>query len=352
MSQRTLAGLIAVPVVVALLALTFFLPLPYVVYRPGLTIDVLGQAAGKPIIGVQGEKSYRDDGQLRMVTVSVTSPDTKVHLPELLTAWLNKRDAVYPWDAVYTKGESNDDSRAEGAAQMASSQDTATAVALRETGVTVPEVTTIAGVGKGEPAYGLLQAGDIVISIDGHPAKDADAMVKLIRATPSGKTLTFVIKRKGAERTVMVTPTDHDGTPRIGASVGVGYDLPVKATINIDSAIGGPSAGLIFTLAIYDSLTPGSLTGGNRIAGTGEIEPDGSVGAIGGIQQKIAGATRDGAKLFLVPKENCDEAVGAVDAIDHHIRLVEVTTMHDARESIQAWVKDHDAPLPTCKAAA
>ncbi|UDY24617.1 PDZ domain-containing protein [Nocardioides sp. Kera G14] len=350
MSQRTLAGLIAVPLVIALLGFVLLKPIPYVVYRPGLTVDVLGENGNKPIIELAG-KEYPDTGQLRMVTVSVTSPGTKMHLGELLAAWLDKKAAVYPWSSVYSKGESDTDSRSEGAAEMASSQDIATAIALQETGVKVPQVTTIAGVDKGEPAYGILKAGDIVLSIDGHDASDADAMVKLIRATPAGKSLSMVIKRAGKKQTVTVTPTDHDGVPRIGASVGVGYDLPVDVKVNIDPAIGGPSAGLIFSLAIYDTMTPGSLTGGNRIAGTGEIEPDGSVGAIGGIQQKIAGATRDGAKLFLVPSENCDEAVGAVDAKEHHIRLVKVTTMHDARTSIETWVKNHDATLPTCKAA-
>ncbi|MFT4262770.1 MAG: PDZ domain-containing protein [Nocardioides sp.] len=351
MSQRTLAGLVAAAVAAALAGFVFLLPLPYVVYRPGVTVDVLGTADGKEIVDIAGAEEYHDDGQLRMVTVSVTSPDTNVSLAELLTAWANKKNAVYPWSSVYTTGESNDDSEAEGAAEMASSQDIATAIALEETGVDVPQVTKIAGVEKGEPAYGVLEAGDIVVSIDGQDASDANAMVKQIRSTPAGQALSIVIKRDGKQRTVSVTPTDHDGTPRIGASVGIGYDLPISVTIGISSAIGGPSAGLIFSLAIYDTLTPGSLTGGDKIAGTGEIETDGSVGAIGGIQQKIAGATRDGAKLFLVPSDNCDEAIGAVDAKEHHIRLVKVTTMHDARESIQAWVKDHDASLPTCKAA-
>jgi Lon-like protease len=353
LTQRTLAGVIALVLLLGLAGVVFLVPLNYVVYRPGLTLNVLGDRDGKPIVEVppgSSYKTYTDGGQLRMVTVSVTSPDTKLHLVDLVGAWLNKKNAVYPWDSVYSKGESNDQSRAEGAAQMASSQDVATAIALRELGETVPEVTTIAGVVSGEPAAGKLEAGDIVLKINGK-ATDPDAMIKTIRSTPAGESVDFTIKRDGKTMDVEVTPTDHDGTPKIGASVGVGYDLPVKVSVNIDPSIGGPSAGLIFSLAIYDTLTPGSLTGGNKIAGTGEIEPDGSVGPIGGIQQKIAGATRDGAKLFLVPADNCDEAVGAVDAEKKNIRLVKVTTMHDARESIQSWVADHDATLPTCKAS-
>jgi PDZ domain-containing protein len=351
MSQRTLAGLIALGIAAALLIACFTIPLSYVVYRPGVTVNVLGKDGGEPIVQIEGAPSYPDKGQLRMVTVSVTSPETKLRLPSILAAWINRRNAVYPFDSIYTTDETNDDSRAEGAAQMASSQDVATAVALRETGVEVPEVTVIAGTVEGQPADGVLEAGDIVVSVDGTPTTSSDQLVKQIQATPSGETLTFVIKRDGKELTKKVTPVEVDGVQKIGASLSVGYDLPIDVTINIDPTIGGPSAGLIFSLSIYDSLTPGELTGRKPIAGTGEIEPDGSVGPIGGIQQKIAGATRDGAKLFLVPSDNCAEAVGALDATRGNIRLVKVTTMHQARESIETWVADPDASLPTCKAA-
>jgi len=345
MTQRTLAGLVAVPLVIALLVVAWLSPLPYVVYRPGVTVDVLGKNDGKPIVDVEGHQVFRDDGQLRMTTVSVTRPDTKVRLPELLAAWVSKKDAVYPWDAVYQAGTTDQRSRQEGAAQMASSQDVATAVALHELGEKVPEVVTIADVGTGEPADGKLKPRDVIVSIDGVAVTSTDQGIDLIRKTPAGRTLDLVVRRDGKEMHVSVTPTDHDGTPRIGATVGPGYDFPFDVSIGIDPTIGGPSAGLMFSLAIYDVLTPGSLTGGQEIAGTGEIEPDGSVGPIGGIQQKIAASDRDGARLFLVPKDNCDEAVGAARG---DVRLVKVTTMHDAVMSVEAWVKDHGAKLPTC----
>jgi PDZ domain-containing protein len=101
----------------------------------------------------------------------------------------------------------------------------------------------------------------------------------------------------------------------------------------------------MFSLAIYDTLTPGSLTGGGRVAGTGEIAADGTVGPIGGIQQKIVGAREDGAQLFLVPSDNCEDSQGAHNG---DMRLVKVTTFDDARSSVEAWAKDHDASLPSC----
>jgi PDZ domain-containing protein len=349
MSQRTLAGLLAVPLVVALLVVAWASPLPYVVYRPGLTVNVLGETDGKPIIQIDGHRSYHDAGELRMTTVSVTRAQTKVRLPELLGAWISKKDAVYPWDAVYQKGTTDKQSKQEGAVQMASSQDTATAVAMREIGQKVPETVTIVDVGRGEPADGKLKPRDVVVSIDGRAVTSTAQGVDLIRRTPAGDPIDFVVQRDGKEQHVTVTPTDHDGTPRIGVTVGAGYDFPFHVNINIDPNIGGPSAGLMFSLGIYDMLTPGSLTGGRPIAGTGEIEPNGSVGPIGGIQQKIAASDRDGAQLFLVPKDNCNEALGAAKG---DVELVKVTTMHDAVDSVEAWVKDHDAKLPSCEGSA
>ena len=347
MSQRTLAGLIAGPLVVLLLVLAWVVPLPYVVYRPGLTVDVLGKAGGKPIVQVSGHPSYADGGQLRMTTVSVSRPDADVTLPELLGAWLDRSDAVYPWDAVYQKGVSSKQDREEGAAQMASSKDHATAAALHEMGVTVPEVVTIAGVAQGQPADGVLETGDVVLRVDGKPVSDTQALTELIRATPPGGKVTLDIRRDGTERSVAVAPVATDGTPRIGVTLEVAdYTFPFDVDINIDQTIGGPSAGLMFSLAIYDVLTPGSLTDGQAVAGTGEIGPDGQVGPIGGIQQKIAAADRDGAHLFLVPDRNCADALGAQH--DDDLRLVRVATMHDALQAIEDWTDDHDATLPSC----
>jgi PDZ domain-containing protein len=342
-----IAGVLAVPLVIALLVVAWASPLPYVVYRPGLTLNVLGDAAGKPIVQIEGHRVFRDGGQLRMTTVSVTRPDTRVYLPELLGAWLSRKDAVYPWDAVYEKGTTDKQSKREGAVQMTTSQDTATAIALAELGQTVPEVVKIASVAKGGPSEGVLVAGDAVVSVDALAltTKNVNDAIKRIQTTPPGGTVDLVVVRDGKRRDLRVKPVVQDGVQRIGVSLGIDYDFPFDVKINIDPNIGGPSAGLMFSLAIYDTLTPGSLTGGQKIAGTGEIEPNGSVGPIGGIQQKIAASDRDGARLFLVPKDNCSEAVGA-DKGD--VRLVKVTTMHDAVTSVEAWVKDHDATLPSC----
>ncbi len=131
----------------------------------------------------------------------------------------------------------------------------------------------------------------------------------------------------------------------VGVEIGTGYDFPFDVTVRLDEDIGGPSAGLIFSLGVYDTLTPGSLTGGTDIAGTGTIDPDGSVGPIGGIQQKIVAAADAGAKIFLVPAGNCDAALGA-DVRDDEIRLVRAATMHRPSTSLETYADDPDAELP------
>jgi len=101
----------------------------------------------------------------------------------------------------------------------------------------------------------------------------------------------------------------------------------------------------MFALAIYDKLTPGQLTGGRRIAGTGEISAEGVVGPIGGIRQKMAGAAKDDVSIFLVPAANCDEAT---DGDDHGLTLVKITKLDDAISSLEALAQDPKATVPTC----
>ena len=129
--------------------------------------------------------------------------------------------------------------------------------------------------------------------------------------------------------------------------MGVTYDLPVDVEVNLSGAIGGPSAGSVFALAIFDELTRGSLLDGMAVAGTGEVSADGVVGSIGGIQQKVIGARDAGAEVFLVPADNCAEAAGAgVDP--EEVLLVEVTDLRSAVDTLQALSEDREADVPTC----
>src|SRR5262249_28456928 len=149
------------------------------------------------------------------------------------------------------------------------------------------------------PADGKLQPRDVVRRLNGTRVTAATQLAKLIQDVPKGKSVPVTVERNGKPVTVRITPTTKDGHQLIGVSLGIGYTFPFKVSVNISDAIGGPSAGLMFALSIYDTLTPGSLTSGGNVAGTGTIDGSGKVGEIGGIQQKIAGARADGAQLFL-----------------------------------------------------
>ncbi|WP_309648079.1 PDZ domain-containing protein [Nocardioides sp.] len=348
MSQRLIAALIAGPLVLALLVTAAFLPLPYVTYAPGYTVDVLAEDAGAEIIQVDGAKTYRDDGQLRMTTVLVSVPKLRKNLFDLMLVWAKSDDAVYPYDAVYGEDETPESNDREGAVSMVTSQDAATAVALRQLGYQPTSAVEVAFVEPGSPSEGKLLVRDILLEVDGRPLKDPQQLVDAINGAEPGEAVDFKVRRVRTDYDVSIVPRKVDGELRIGITPGIGYLFPFDVRVNIDPAIGGPSAGLMFSLAIYDTLTPGSLTGGKVVAGTGEIAGDGTVGPIGGIQQKIAGARDDGAELFLVPPDNCEEALGANN---DDMRLVKATTMPIALKAIQDWVEDPDADLPSCEDA-
>lgn len=345
MSQRLIAVCIAAPLVLILGGVALAVPLPYASYSPGPTFDVLGKDSDEAeLVQVDGRKAYYDDGQIRFTTVVASSFGQKLSLGDALARWIDRDKAVVPYDVVHPPDSTAEAEEAEGAIQMTTSQDVAKAVALTELGIDVPTAVQVAMVSEGGPAEGKLLVNDIFTEVDGTPVTKADDVVKAVQKHTDLSLVEFKILRDKRELNVRVKPVEEEGKPRVGVSVGLGYEFPFKITLRVDPSVGGPSAGLMFSLAIYDTLTPGSLTGGATIAGTGELLPDGSVGPIGGIEQKIAGAEEAGAELFFVPKDNCSD----VQDLDPDLRLVKATTMHQARLALEKWTGDRDAELPTC----
>ena len=346
MSQRTRAGLIAACLLAVLWAVAAFTALPYVTYSPGPTVDILSATEGKEKVQVSGHKAYHDEGELRLTTIYVDDPQESVTLLELLKAYVDPDEAVYPRSAVYAPDETDESSERMSTVQMVSSQDSAVATALTELGYDVDEVVEVLDVSEDLPADGRLEVRDVLLEVGGRPISEPQDVVEAVDAAPVGEPLEFVVRRDGDEVSVEVTPREVDGDKRVGITPGSGFTFPFDVRVDIGDSIGGPSAGLMMALAVYDTLTPGPLTGGHSIAGTGTVTRDGEVGPIGGIQQKIAASRDVGAELFLVPAGNCDGVAG-VDSED--MRLVRATTMHDAVQSIEAWVEDPEASLPTCE---
>ncbi len=354
LSRGTKAGLLAVVLVVVLSAIALRQPVPYVTFSPGPTVNVLGKYEKKDIISVSGRASYRDDGGLRLTTVIPSGPDKskdKVSIPQVIRAWLDPDTAVYPREAIYPDTATKESVREESTAQMDSSQDDAVAAALRALDISFKTGVRVAQVEKGGPADGKLEAGDVVLAVDDSKVQTLEALTRLIRARPIGSEVKLEVRRKSKvlKRTLTTTRSSvdaKDSAVRIGVEPCC-YEFPFDVDLNLDESIGGPSGGLMFALGIYDVLTPGSLTQGKVIAGTGEIDAQGNVGGIGGIQQKLVGANADGAKLFLVPSANCAEVLDAQNDPEE-MRLVKVTTLEEAIGDVQAWAKDPDAKMARC----
>ncbi|MTB89000.1 PDZ domain-containing protein [Aeromicrobium senzhongii] len=350
LSRRTLTLSVGLALLTVLTCLVAFLPVPYVTMRPGPVFNTLGDLDGRPMLTFgKGVRTYPTDGRLDFTTVSVTRAESRMSLSGAIEGWLDPDVAVVPHDFVYPDRQTNEESRAEGAAELASSQDASRAAALKAAGLTVVELPKVAQVVEGGPAEGKLQAGDLILTVDGRKVADQEAVGKAISARKPGAEVTIGYRRDGKDGTATITTTEMPDDPekaRVGISVGTGFEFPIEIENHIGDRVGGPSAGAMFALAIYDELTPGALTGGQNVAGTGTIDPDGKVGAIGGVRQKMAGAAKAGADIFLVPAQNCQEATAGGD---FDMTLVKVEKLQDAIDAVSALAKNPNAKVSSCE---
>jgi PDZ domain-containing protein len=305
MSRRGMTVLIGAVLVVFMTVLIGQAPVPYVQLEPGPTFDTLGKDNNNAdVIVINGADTSTSAGQLRFLTVGVVPELT---LLEAIRGWINGDDAVVPRELVYPPDQTQEEIDKRNAEDFTNSQSAAETAALSELGY--PQQIVVQAVSPGSPADGVLRTGDVITSVDGVPATNADTLLNAIRGKPAGSTLTLQVVRDGQSLTVQATTrAGEDGVPRIGFTPELKSSAPFTIDIPIEG-IGGPSAGLMLALGIIDKIKPEDLTGGKIIAGTGTIDPAGTVGPIGGIPQKIIGAKDAGATVFLTPKDNCAEAV-------------------------------------------
>lgn len=312
---RKLAFLVPVA---ALAWILYFVRIPYFVISPGPAQDVL------PLIHVEQHTVYPANGRLLLTAVNLQQPNVY----EAVWAWVDSTRAVVPEGDILAPGETPQQNVRRALSEMDTSKIDAAYVALNAyagypdrhgKGVLVESVL------PGSPADGKLFAGDLIQSVNGEPVDDPDELSKLIRAAGAGTPVTVRIKAADETHDVSVRPAMVKGIdhPVIGVSGVANFPFP----LTIDSgSIGGPSAGLMWTLGLADLLTPGDLTGGQTIAGTGTIGLDGKVGPIGGIAEKVIAAERAGAKIFFAPLLDAPEARGVAD----DIVVVPVRTFMDA----------------------
>lgn len=313
------------PIVILVFVLSL-VRLPYFVLQPGLAQDVV------PLIHVEKHQVYPPNGHLLLTAVQLYQPNVY----QALWAWIDKTQSVVPEGDILAPGETQEEEFQRARSQMDTSKIDAAVVALTKytsypdqhgQGVLVESVL------PGSPADGKLFAGDLIIALEGRPVKDENDLGLHIRAAGVGHPITFRIMAGGETHDVEVTPVRDPNrqVPIVGVFPVNNFPFP----LSIDSGdIGGPSAGLMWTLGLVDVLTPGDLTGGKIIAGTGTIGLDGGVGRIGGISEKVVAAERAGAVVFFAPAGEASEAEAVAGS---GIQVVPVTTYLDAI----GWLEQH-----------
>jgi PDZ domain-containing protein len=321
------------------------LPVPYVRDVPGPVSDTLGSAGGKPLITIV-HPTATTKGHILLVTVSeYGGPRKNITGLDVLLGWWNRSDAIIPRRLLYSNTQTSQQVATQDNNDMIESQEEAKVAALRYLGYSLKPGVDIAAVVL--PALkGKLMPDDIIVGVDGNAVANRDALLKITAAHNAGDVITLNVVRGTTTIDVPVTlqPKAPGGTsPTIGISVVDSFTKPFAIDINL-ADVGGPSAGTAFALGIIDKLTDGNLTGGHTVAVTGTIDADGNVGAIGGPIQKMAGARHAGATAFLLPKDNCAEALTAVP---HGLRVVPITTLAGAVDVLKE-IRAGDTNLPTC----
>ena len=346
MSPRVLTLAVAGFLVVVLAAVAALLPVPYVALTPGPTTNTLGAVGDSALIRIEGRETFPTKGHLDLTTVSVLGgPRQRMDIVTALSGWLDDEVAIVPEEQVYPEGETAEEVERQSAAEMTESQENATTAALRQLDIPVTTRVLVDQLSDDSPARGKLEPGDVVLEIDGQAAVGGARLRELITAHEPGEPVRIAVRRDGRRvETTIETAAAEDGRAIVGILTRDDADYPFTVEISLRD-VGGPSAGLMFALGIVDKLTPGALTGGRFVAGTGTIDDAGQVGDIGGIPQKMAGAREAGATVFLVPEGNCAEAVRTAP---DGLQLVKVDTLDHAVGALDAVRENRPGDLPAC----
>ena len=338
-SRMTLRGrtvLVGSSVTAVLVLAAAAIPVPYVAVGPGVTYNTLGSVDGTQVITFSGNdipasatRPEQGDGHLNMTTISITD-----HVPlfEALGLWATGRYALAPREDYVPPDKTTEQVQAQDAQAFRDSQSAAEIASLRY--LKYPNVTYVGEIPNGSPSAGVLQPQDRITALDGAKVTDFGSLQAALKGTTPGQVVAVQVLREDKEVTEKVTLGSNEKVGKQGF-LGIGAVerpiAPFTTSIALER-IGGPSAGLMFTLGIIDKLTEDDLTGGRFIAGTGTMDPDGKVGPIGGVLLKLITAREAGATVFLVPADNCAEAV---TQIPDGLQLVKVSTVDDAMTALK-----------------
>ena len=317
--RRVALGLVAV----ALLYASFVVPIPiFFEYLPGPVRDV------GSLLQISGAPTYASKGHLYLTTVYI---DVSVTLAQVVES-LFRSDATIVLRQEVTGGRSIPELLKENRQMMSSSKLQAEVAVLSALNLGEPtgDGAKVQATSPGSPSENVLREGDVVVAVDGQSVGTTCDAGRLIQTHDVGDMVALTVERNGIRKQVSVTtegnPQD-EATPYLGVLWSdVNFEFDPKVEVSIKTGrIAGPSAGLMFALALYDKLTPDDLTGGRKIAGTGTIQCDGSIGPIGGIQQKVSAAEAQGAHIFLAPRSEAEDAESAADGM----KVVPVSSFED-----------------------
>ncbi|MEH7093199.1 SepM family pheromone-processing serine protease [Neobacillus vireti] len=305
--------------------------LPFYVSKPGMAKEL------EPIITV--DDGYKEEGSFMLTTVRMG----RANIYSYLEAKMRKYEELYPLNMILTDKETEDEYNARQLHMMAGSKLNAIEVAYRKAGLPVKykyKGIYVVQVVPGMPAEGKLQAGDRIFKVDGNSFPSSEKFIDYVSKKQAGDKITLTYLRNKKTNTVSVSLQKFKEDP---TKIGIGISLVDDKAIIVDpkvkvrtDEIGGPSAGLMFSLEIYNQLTSEDLTRGYQIAGTGTIDEQGNVGPIGGIEQKIVAADKAGAEIFLAPNEkgsktsNYRDALKTARDIKTKMKIVPVDTFDEA----------------------
>jgi PDZ domain-containing protein len=347
LSRRTATMVVSAVLLVVLVSVATLLPVPYVALLPGPTTDTLGTVEGKPLIRIEGVRTYEPKGHLNLTTVKVRGgPGQRFDLVTAFRGWLDSTVAVVPQETVFPPGSTVEQVEERNAEEMELSQQSATTAALRQLGYEVTSRVAVGAVVEGAPALGKLKAGDTILAVDGQPISTPEQVGKLIRAHQPGEKVAITVERDG-KRLELSVPTRASAEDPSAAVVGIVPREVAKYPFEVEiqlKDVGGPSAGLMFALGIIDRLNVEDITGGAFVAGTGTIDDAGKVGPIGGIQQKLVAARDAGATVFLTPAANCSDAAAATP---DGLRLVRVDDLGGALSALDS-LRTGRGGVPSC----
>ncbi|MCZ4095854.1 PDZ domain-containing protein [Streptomyces sp. SID13666] len=355
MPRRTATLIASTLTLIALLCVALLTPAPYAEMSPGPTVNTLGDHGGEPVLQISGHQTYPTTGHLNMTTVRVTGADYRMNLVEAVVGWIGHDEKVVEHDTLYPQGQTAEQADQQNAEEFTQSQDSAKVSALKKLNIAVSSRVIVGAVVKDSASEGKLHAGDVIKAVDGTEVKEPGDVAKLVTKHQPGENVVFTVipeeaakKKDGATKEVVVTTrkSADDGKARAVVGIQAGVEHLFPFTIDIKLAdVGGPSAGLMFALGIVDKLTPGDMTGGKFVAGTGTIDDNGKVGPIGGIGLKTIGARGQGAQYFLTPADNCAEAAKDIPS---GLTLVKVSTIDDAMSALENIKADKTDALPSC----